>query len=249
METLVSFFIGVLSSLVAAYFLGFKKFKKVIDEHERRIAKIINPVNDFNDIGGFITLFDESIDSFDKDFSQLVLYRALPCEITDAFIKNIGNQQIKIVNYQNTINSIIKESDGSFDKSIFGKTGIAELDNETRNIIISHYYSNATPPDTTDLGLHDNLDESGVILIGKAENTNTIGSLIWEAGFLIIYSSDFKKIRGFRLNLPEHIRNIALIFEQKQEDSKKKSTYWEFSKSMSNSIYEESKVNVDNFYK
>jgi hypothetical protein len=58
METLVSFFIGVLSSLVAAYFLGFKKFKKVIDEHERRIAKIINPVNDFNDIGGFITLLN-----------------------------------------------------------------------------------------------------------------------------------------------------------------------------------------------
>lgn len=232
MEIIIGITTGILSSIIAAWLLTTIYFKPLIEKTKAEIDRLINPVQEFSNIDQFLNLLKQSLDSYKNDFSRLVLHRGMPLEISDALLKYIGvnGQSKSLTDYQNNMNSIIKEGDGSYDKSVFGKTGIPEIDNGTRNIITSHYFSNTAAPDTTEIGLHNNLNEIGVILIGKGESKSKIGNIVWDYGFLLVFSSDYKSIRGFKHVVPQHINNLVMIFEQKMTDSKTANSYWDLSK-------------------
>jgi len=220
-NSLTNFVIGVLSSLVASAFLYLGVLRPIKEKIGHQIDVAINPVEEFRDITELLSMLKRTISSYESDYSRLLLFRALPCELTDSLAHHMyPNLPLEIrhalLEYQTMVQRIIAEG---HDKSILGKTGTTSLDKETHNAILRQYLLGRTPPDATELGLHDNLNEVGVLLLGTTETTTSPQLNQWKYGFLIIFSWDFKQCRGFMYKDHNHIDNLRLIFDQKEKDS------------------------------
>jgi len=240
--------VGIASSLLATWILTTKMVKPVLERYKKLIEKLINPVSEFTSGETFVKLLKEAIDEFNDDYSRFIIYRALPCEITENFLDRLEEPPSSndLYYYRNKIREIIREGRGSYDKTIFGKTNIRDIDIATKKAILSDYYPEIQPG-TTELGLHDNLNEIGIILLGKTESSKDIGNIEWQSGFIIIFSADFKRIRGFLYRVSSHINNLLFIFKEKQKDSEENGLYKDFDNIDSNE-YDDFKRTIESFF-
>jgi hypothetical protein len=224
------FWTGVAASFVASIIFAlvtllglFNPLRKLL---LRQLDKVLFPVTPFADAGRLCELISESIDSYSGDFSKLKLLRALPCELSLALVDHLAGEtgtgaraEAAVQRYDQLLNAVIQESNGSFDESLFGRTGVISLDTATRHAIERHYLLPDRPPGTSVLGLHTNLNEIGVLLFGETASHRDSTVIDWKFGFLLIFSSDFRYVRGYRYKVHQHIANLQLIFEQKKKDS------------------------------
>ncbi|RBM45945.1 hypothetical protein DLR65_17440 [Vibrio tarriae] len=220
-ENLIAGLIAAGIMAVVSYFAIFRKASgKIIDY----LKTVVNPVDSFRNVEEFSRLLLDTLDSYNDSYENAILFRAIPCELTEAFRRHVSGdvdtEAMKLINkYQRAVGVIIKSDKGAHDDSVFGKTGLPHLDDATSSVIEEHFLSGERAPGTTTLSFHENLNEYGVILFGINDEVCHIGDVYWKAGFLIVYSKDFKKIRGYRYNQDSHIENLLLMFEQKRDDS------------------------------
>lgn len=221
--------LGVVSSLLAAliwyYFVAIRKALHALD---RNIDEAVRPVKGYHDLYDFSVDLVYALNSFNRDYSRASLFRALPCEISSAISAHLGagrgETDVNLREAEHIINEIIIQGDdkigGSYDKSLFGKTGIRELDEETYRRIDTQYFSTHSPPSTSQLALHDNFNEFGLILIGSTKDIRTASVSEWHFGFMLFFSRDFRKfVRGFRFNNHRHIEPLEEIFNEKFEEA------------------------------
>lgn len=222
LENLVA---GLVASLIIALLSYFALFKNASNKLIIYLKTIVNPVDSFRNVEEFSRLLLETLNSYEDNYETAVLFRAIPCELTERYRAHVSGDldteaRKLIEKYQRAVCVIIKTDKGAHDVSVFGRTGITELDEATGRVIDEHYLSGERAPGTTTLALHENLNEYGVILFGINDEVAKIGDIHWRAGFLVVYSKDFKKIRGYRYNQDSHIENLRLMFDQKQIDGK-----------------------------
>jgi hypothetical protein len=229
---------SLLGTLIVALLSVFAIFRPVVNSVRRSLEAAVRPVNEIRDIANFAALLSESLSEWDGDYSRLVMFRALPCEVSLPFLRHcFGKREfdtaIRAIRvYQDCVTEIVREGRGAHDKSIFGRTGIEKLDGATEDTILQQYFSGNEATDTTDLGLHDNFNEMGIILLGETIEERRPDLKEWKAGFIIIFSEDFQTVRGFRHNVHGHIANLKVVFDQRQKDCEKKGMYFSLSSSM-----------------
>lgn len=184
------------------------------------VERIANPVQEFRDLGTLAGMIRETIESYKGNLSRLVLLRALPCELSDELIAHcerhaavVTETNRNLQDYHSLIYKIIREGVGAHDKSIFGATGDPSLDTATDREVCKSYFMSSTPPDTTEIGFHDNLNEIGLILFGDAEEKNIDNVYQWRIGYLVYFPRDFSQCRGFRYRLHSHIDNLSMLFK------------------------------------
>ena len=128
--------------------------------------------------------------------------------------------------YHNCVATVIKEGGGAHDRTIFGKTGLANLDEATCEACLADFLGAGEVADTCELGLHNNFNEIGIFLIGETIEQRREDLKEWKAGFIIVFSQDFKTVRGFRHNVHGHIEHLRVIFEERKEDCEKNDMYF-----------------------
>ena len=212
--------------------------KKII----KRINDALYPVKTFADTTTFVTLLIDALKTYEGDQRHLVIQRALPMEFTSAFFERLEEQpnQNLLNRYFRMMNDIVFNSDGAFDYSIYGKTNKTEIDKATKTIIDGNYFGRNEMPGTSWLGIHDNLNEVGVILIGKCQSVRRQkqdkGNISYTHGFLVVFSYDYQELRGFMLTQDENIRNLNILFDQKAQDAFSAGAYWDMEKINANTV-------------
>lgn len=220
-ENIVAGAISAIFIYVLSYFAFLRRYS---DRMKDEVKRMVNPVESFRNVEEFSRLLLDTLDAYKEDYKTAVLFRAMPCEITEKFRAHVSEDtdtsaREMIMRYQRAVGVIVKSSKGAHDDSVFGRTGIPALDDATEKIVLEHYLAGELLPGTTTLSLHENLNEYGVILFGVNDEVARVGDVLWKAGFLVVFSKDFKKIRGYRYNQHAHIQNLHLMFEQKRLDS------------------------------
>lgn len=247
--------IGISASLIASALLYLKILRPFMRRVTDEINVLVNPVEEFRDVGQLCRLLNQAIDSYAGDLRRLVLLRLLPCELSESLVDYMyGTEEARLdsrnplTKYHELLNRTIKQGHGSFDVSVFGRTNISKIDSATLNEIKKHYFLNERPPDTSELAFHKNLNEIGLVLLGDAEDVLCSDVVQWRAGFLIVFSSDFKKVRGFMYRVHSHIDNLRLIFNQKKNDSKDQGLLCQMSSKMEQKILEDFLANAESFF-
>jgi hypothetical protein len=163
MNIVESISIGVVSSLLATTIVSiiayFRIFKPLTDRLNRQISIAINPIQEFRDITELLRLFQDAVLSYGRNYSRLLLLRAMPCELTDMLASHMrvdlqNEARRALLDYQTLIEHITAEG---FEETLFGKTDISAIDEGTRNAIKRLYIVGSKPRNTTELGFHDNL--------------------------------------------------------------------------------------------
>lgn len=231
---------GTVGAVIAAAITQRESVKKLMGVVSYEVERIANPVHEFRDLNTLAGMIRESIESYEGDYSRLVLLRALPCELSDELINHceghpavITETNRNLQDYHSLIDKIIREGVGAYDKSVFGATGRQALDRATYREISKSYFMNSTAPDTTEIGFHDNLNEFGLILFGDTEDKNSDKPYQWRVGYLIYFPRDFSQCRGFRYRLHSHIDNMSMVIRQKQMDAEALGMYFSLHKGMS----------------
>ncbi len=224
---------SIFCSILAAIFTGiifrmYGKLKRVGDKYIKKIDQALDQVDEFTSIEDFFRMFKDVVDSYD-DYSRVALIRCLPFELGLDYLKYLYDDvnhsetaKSALLKYKAVVRNIIEEDYGSHDKTIYGVTGIPKLDGCTARVLQDPYLK---LPGTSELGHHKNLNEFGVILFGKTESVRTDRIEEWDAGFLIIFSDDFRTFKGFKYKRHQHIQTIYSIFKQKKEDLKMDEEY------------------------
>jgi hypothetical protein len=249
---------GIVSSIFATLIAGFISvvavFRPLLKAARTALEKSLRPVNEIQDIAAFSELLDESLAKFEGDYRRLVLYRALPCEISPQFLNHcFGDNSADeareaLRRYSDCISHIVKQGRGAHDKTIFGRTGIERLDAATRDACLHDYFHADEAVDTSELGLHSNFDEIGILLLGETFEERNDNLKEWQAGFIIVFSQDFKTVRGFRHNVHGHIENLRVIFDARRKDSEAKQDYFILNSKMDRITVVKLKKKITNFF-
>jgi hypothetical protein len=237
-----AFIVGIASSLIATLIVGlisvFTIFRPLLASARKMLESTLRPVNEIQDVAEFAILLAESLSEFSGDYRRLVMYRALPCEMSPQFLRycfgaHVSDEALDAINvYERCITSIVREGRGSHDKTIFGRSGIESLDAATRDACLLDYFAGDEAVETTDLGLHDNFNEIGIVLLGETIEERHDDLKQWKAGFIFVFSEDFKTVRGFRHNMHSHIMNLKLLFDERKNDCEKNNMYFSLSHDM-----------------
>jgi hypothetical protein len=230
------FTVGIVSSLMATAIVAaisfLAIFRPLVSSAKRALEASLHPVNEIPDVAALAILLAETMSAFKEDYRRVVIYRALPCEISVQFLKHcFGNHASSeaiaaVRTYHQCVSTIIKEGDGAHDKTIFGRTGIASLDETTRDACLSDFLGSGEVGDTCEFGLHDNFNEIGIFLVGHTIEQRRADVKEWKAGYIMVFSEDFKTVRGFRHNVHGHIENLRVIFEERKRDCEQRKTYF-----------------------
>ncbi|KJR40262.1 hypothetical protein MCHI_003840 [Candidatus Magnetoovum chiemensis] len=98
--------------------------------------------------------------------------------------------------FKSKYDAIIKDKSG-YDRSLYGKTNIPKMDNETYDFIVKNYFRNDFSS-TTELGFHPNLNESATFILGKnSESNNPSETPIVYFILQIYFTSDYKTVYGY----------------------------------------------------
>jgi hypothetical protein len=253
-----AFIIGVASSLVATVIVGlisvFTIFRPLLATARKLLESTLRPVNEIQDVAEFAILLAESLSEFGGDYRRLIMYRALPCEISAQFLRycfgsHVSDEALDAINiYERCITNIVREGRGSHDRTIFGRSGIEMLDAVTRDACLLDYFSGDQAVETTDLGLHDNFNEIGIILLGETIEERRSDLKQWKAGFIFVFAEDFKTVRGFRHNTHSHIMNLKLLFDERKKDCEKNHMYFSLSHEMESSAVANLKATITTFF-
>jgi hypothetical protein len=252
------FLIGIVSSLIATSVVAMLSFlaifRPLVSSTKKTLEASLHPVNEIQDIAALATLLAESVQLFKGDYRRAVIYRALPCEISVQFLKHcfgdhVSSEAIEAVRtYHHCVGTIIKEGAGAHDKTIFGRTGIPSLDIATRDACVMDYVGGGEVADTCEIGLHDNFNEIGIFLLGETIEQRRADVKEWKAGFIIVFSEDFKTVRGFRHNVHGHIENLRVVFEERKKDCDKRKMYFTLSGDRSGDIAASLKETITQFF-
>lgn len=220
--------------------VGYLNRGRIIDWLDRQL----HPIREFNSPNEFLHLFKNAIKTYSNDWAKVCLVRALPIELTDVFICNCVGDAAKndaklllTQSYLQLIEMVVQNGKECWDKSIFGRIEPSEaisaqkcneLNLATYNVINKHYFIPESAPGTTEIGIHDNLNEFGVILCGKARGINKGEPEKWEHGFLIVFSEGFDAMQGFYYNNDRHIATLYEMFKRKQSDALLRNNYVSF---------------------
>jgi hypothetical protein len=233
---------GVVASIVATGIVAtisiLAIFKPYMAHAKKSLESSLRPVHEIADAGALACLLAESLTEFGGDYRRLVIYRALPCEISLQFLRHaagahMSDEEVRAVNlYSECVTRVVRQGHGAHDKTIFGRTGIHALDAATRDTCFADYFHADEAVDTSDLGLHENFDEIGIILIGETVEQRRSDLKEWKAGFIVVFSQDFKTVRGFRHNVHGHIEYLKIIFDERRSDIETENMYFIFSSDM-----------------
>lgn len=203
------------------------QLSKIEGRQSAQLDKLLHPISEYRDISCLATSLLEALEAYEKDYSRAIILRALPCELTSVLTDNINeasdNVNKNLRNIEFIINEIISQGNndigGIWDKSLFGKTGIKSIDDETKKHIYNVYFGYRPPP-TSSLALHNNFNEIGIILLGKTKTATSKEVSEWKYGFLLFFSNKFDKFMGgFRFNNHSHIEPLEEIFKLKYKEA------------------------------
>lgn len=100
--------------------------------------------------------------------------------------------------YQDVVDQIIESSDGAYDKTLLGKTGIASVDQATYQIAASAYkIGTGIVPGTTELGFHSNLNEYATFIFGKCQKKLESEPISFDFMLLVHFDSTFENLCGY----------------------------------------------------
>jgi hypothetical protein len=234
--------IGVVSSMVATAIVAtlsvLAVFRPYMQHAKKALETSLKPVHEIPDAGILVRLLAESLSEFEGDYRRLVIFRALPCEISPQLLRHsldshVSEEELKAVSvYSECMTRIIRQGEGAHDRTIFGRTGDTKLDSATRDICLSDYFRADEAVDTTEFGIHENFDEIGIILIGETIEQRRADLKEWKAGFIVVFSEDFKTVRGFRHNVHGHIEHLKIIFEERRLDLASAGRYYSLTSNM-----------------
>lgn len=80
-------------------------------------------------------------------------------------------------------------------------------------------------PATSELGVHENLDETTILLIGETKGPSTWDVRTWRRGFLLFHSLDFREASGYLYKNHDLILHLERAWTRKRDDVLKRS-YW-----------------------
>lgn len=201
---------------------------KILEEkHSKRLELLLHPITEYRDIQNFSLDLIKALEEFEGEYSRAIIYRALPCALSSALSDIMPECGVETDEYFRRATSLMDEiviqgddvNGGAWDSTIFGKTGILTLDEATKNYVKRLYFDFKAPA-TSDLAIHRNFNEFGIILLGKTKGKGASQISEWLYGFLIFYSSNFDKFMGgFRFNNHRHIEPFEEIFKMKYNES------------------------------
>jgi hypothetical protein len=245
---------SVVASVAAAVVSVLAVFRPLVSSATKTLEKSLRPVNEIPDIAAFATLVAESLSEFNGDYRRLVMYRALPCELSVQFLRHCfgphpADEAVHAVNvYQECIARMVKQGEGAHDKTIFGRTGQVQLDAATRHACLSDYFRGDDTVDTSELGLHENFNEIGILLLGETVEQRRDDLKQWKAGFVVVFSQDFKTVRGFRHNVHGHIENLRIVFDERRSDLEKDNMYYSLHSDMRKADVAAFKGKIESFF-
>ena len=232
----------------------FAIFKPFVAHARRSLESSLRPVHEISDAGVFACLLAESLSEFEGDYRRLVIYRALPCELSLQFLRHslgtpISDEEVKALDkYSECITRIVRQGQGAHDRTIFGRTGNNALDAATRDTCLADYFRADEAVDTSELGLHENFDEIGIVLMGETIEQRSSDLKEWVAGFIVVYSEDFKTVRGFRHNVHGHIEHLRVIFDERRKDLDSRGMYFSLVSDMAKADVMSLRDSILNFF-
>jgi hypothetical protein len=249
---------GVVASVVATGIVAtisvLAIFKPYMVHAKKILESSLRPVHEIPDAGVLACLLAETLLEFKGDYRRLILYRALPCELSLQFLRHsldsrVADEEVRAINlYSECITRIVRQGQGAHDKTIFGRTGDQKLDAATRDTCLSDYFHADETMDTTELGMHDNFDEIGIILVGETIEQRRDNLKEWKAGFIVVFSQDFKTVRGFRHNVHGHIEHLKIVFDERRSDLEAKGRYFILSSVMPKESIEALRKSIVHFF-
>lgn len=245
---------SIVASVAAAVVSVLAVFRPLVSSATKTLEKSLRPVNEISDVAQFATLVAESLEEFNRDYRRLVMYRALPCDLSVQFLRHCfgphpADEAVHAVSmYQECIARIVRQGEGAHDKTIFGRTGHQSLDAATRHACLSDYFRGDETVDTSELGLHENFNEIGILLLGETVEQRRDDLKQWKAGFVIVLSQDFKTVRGFRHNVHGHIENLRIIFDERRNDLEKTEMYFSLHADMRKADVASLKTRIEQFF-
>jgi hypothetical protein len=241
-------------SVVAAVVSVLAVFRPLVTSATKALEKSLRPVNEIPDLAALVILLSETLSEFRGDYRRLVMYRALPCELSLQFLRHCfgphpSDEAVNALNiYHECIARMVKQGDGAHDKTIFGRTGLEALDAGTRHVCLSDYFHGDEAVDTSELGLHGNFNEIGIILLGETVEQRRDDLKEWKAGFVVVLSEDFKTVRGFRHNIHGHIENLRIVFDERRRDLEKDDMYFILHSDMTKTVVADLREKITAFF-
>ena len=241
-------------SVVAAVVSVLAIFRPLVTGATKALEKSLRPVNEIPDLAALVMLLAETLGEFGGDYRRLVMYRATPCDMSLQFLRHCfgphpSDETVKALHvYHECISRMVKQGEGAHDKTIFGRTGIDAIDSATRHVCMSDYFLGDEAVNTSELGLHSNFNEIGIILLGETVEQRRDDLKEWKAGFVFVFSEDFKTVRGFRHNIHGHIENLRIIFDERRRDLVKDEMYFVLSSNMAKAEVSRLKETIDQFF-
>ncbi|WP_148219734.1 hypothetical protein [Azospirillum sp. B510] len=163
--------------------------------------------------------FRSEVESVQNIFICIILPMHLSSKLVDHMcspddsLKEITKSRLNDFNAY--INKVTDSSNGAYDIRVFGRTGLPVIDGATRAEIIAKYILPGVFPGTSQLGLHYNRDEEGVIIFGECDLSSP--SKVKQVTEVISFSFDdeYKAIDGSSC-IDTHVASRRLDFHLKK---------------------------------
>lgn len=100
--------------------------------------------------------------------------------------------------FQEVMDRIVAVSEGAYDKTLLGRTGIARIDRSTLQLVSNAFeIGSGGLPGTSELGFHSNLNEYGTFIFGQCHKSLESEPVKFDFMLLVQFDTTFQNLCGY----------------------------------------------------